>query len=142
MSNLPKVSIVVPVHNAQEYLDESIGSLINQTLKNIEIICVDDASSDNSLEKLQELTLTDGRIKVLHNDVSQSALGARKKGIEAANGEYIMFLDADDFLSVDGCENAYNKIVAENVDILQFSSEVINCSDSSQSVIENVEKYD
>lgn len=141
MSNSPKVSIVVPVHNAQEYIDESIGSLINQTLKNIEIICIDDASSDNSLEKLNELALTDDRIKVLHNDISQSALGARKKGIESAKGEYIMFLDADDFLSVDGCENAYNKIVAENVDILQFSSEVVNCSGTSQPNIDGVKKF-
>lgn len=140
MSNSPKISIIVPVHNAELYLDESIGSLMNQTLADIEIICVDDASTDNSLNKLNELSAVDCRIKIYKHMVSKSALGARRTGVENANGKYIMFLDADDYFVSDACELLYNKITEEDVDILHFSTKVINCCNTDESSIKRLEE--
>jgi len=140
MEYSPKISIIVPVHNAGLYLEESIGSLINQTLKDIEIICVDDASEDNSLSILNNLSSRDSRIKVFTHPTSRSALGARKTGVHNAEGEYIMFLDADDYYAPDACELLYNKITQENVDILHFSTHVIDCADNDEKTIKRLEE--
>ncbi|MBQ7283471.1 MAG: glycosyltransferase family 2 protein, partial [Oscillospiraceae bacterium] len=139
--NTPKVSVIIPVHNTENYLAQCIDSLLNQTLKDIEIVCVDDASTDSSLNILNEYAYKDNRIKVLHNEVSKSALGARKKGVAAATGEYIMFLDSDDYYTLDACEQVYNKIVEQNVDILHFSLGVINCGNVSESKIQDLLNY-
>lgn len=135
---MPKISVIVPVHNAEKYLDQSIGSLVAQTLNDIEIICVDDASTDNSLDKLNEYANKDKRVKVYHHTVSKSALGARKTGVMAANGEYIMFLDADDYYETDACEIAYNKIVEKNVDIVHFDLNIINVGNSPENMVESI----
>jgi len=137
----PKVSVVIPVHNTQNYLNQCLDSLINQTLKDIEIICVDDASTDNSLAVLRDYALKDSRVKVMHNEVSKSALGARKKGVLASSGEYIMFLDSDDYYVSDACELAYNKITEQNVDIVHFTLGVINCSNASENRIKALLDY-
>lgn len=92
-----KVSVIVPVHNAAAYLTRSIGALAEQTLASWEAICVDDGSSDNSLEVLGHLAETDPRIRVLHQ-ANSGAAAARNRGMEHARGEYVFFLDSDDFL--------------------------------------------
>lgn len=141
MNNSPKVSIIIPVHNAEKYLEQSVGGVINQTLKDIEIICVDDASTDDSLRILNEYANRDSRVKVFHHDVSKSALGARKTGVLAAKGEYIMFLDADDYYSWDACELVYNKIKECDVDVLHFSLGIVNCSNISESRVAEIKEY-
>ena len=93
----PLVSIVIPVYNVENFVKDTLSSVCNQTYKNIEIICVDDGSTDNSLSVLNFYSEKDKRIKVL----SQSNSGvsaARNNGIRAAEGEYICFLDSDDFM--------------------------------------------
>ena len=93
--NQLKVSVIIPVYNAEEYLCECLDSVVSQTLKDIEIICVDDGSTDGSADILHVYQNTDPRIRVLHREHS-GAGSARNAGIEAAGGKYITFLDSDD----------------------------------------------
>ena len=91
-----KVSVVVPVYNVEKYLDRCVTSIVGQTLKEIEIILVDDGSSDNSLEKCNGFA--DGkRVIAIHQD-NQGVSVARNKGLQHATGEYVVFVDADDIV--------------------------------------------
>lgn len=121
---MPKVSIVIPVYNAIDTIERCVNSVLNQTLFDIEAILVDDASSDGSALILERLDATHKRVKLIKNEKNSSASICRKKGVELASGEYIMFLDADDVLSKDACEVAYREVVKRNVDILQFGVEI------------------
>ncbi len=121
MNKNPLVSIIIPVYNDAEFLHESLDSAVNQTLKDIEIICVNDASTDNSLEILNEYAAKDKRVRVINRSENGSALMARKDGVMAAKGDFTMFMDQDDFLIPNACETAYNLIVKNDVDILCFS---------------------
>lgn len=94
----PKISIIIPVYNAEKYLYDCLDSLINQTLKNTEIICIDDGSTDNSYEILCEYAAKDNRFIILQQE-NKGAGAARNKGMEIAKGEFLAFLDADDFLN-------------------------------------------
>ena len=90
-----KVSVVIPVHNSSKYIIECLNSVINQTYKNLEIIVIDDKSTDNSVELIK--SIKDKRIKLLELKTNSGAAVARNKGIEASTGEYICFLDSDDY---------------------------------------------
>ena len=102
----PLVSIIVPIYNSEEFLDECIHSLLNQTLKDIEIILVDDASPDNSLEIMKKYAALDDRI-VLINHKENRCGGARNSGIKVAKGNYLGFVDADDWVAPDMYEKLY-----------------------------------
>lgn len=132
-----KISIIIPVCNTEEYLAQCLDSVIGQTLKEIEIICVDDASTDGSRVILEEYSLKDSRIRTYYFKSRKSALVARKIGVEKATGKYIMFMDSDDYLDRCACQELYEKIHKENVDILHFSSEILNCSGVSESRIQS-----
>ncbi len=111
-----KVSIIVPVFNSELFIDKCLNSLINQTLKNIEIICVNDGSTDNSLLKLKAFAQKDSRIKVLTQPhLKQGA--ARNAGFKIAKGEYIGFVDSDDWVDKDYYEKLYNTAIKYNSDI-------------------------
>lgn len=129
MAGTPKVSVIIPVYNVEKYLRQCLDSVVNQTLREIEIICVDDGSTDRSLEILREYNRNDGRVRTVFFEASRSAMEARREGVRLAEGEYVLFLDADDYLETEACEELYRKAVAEQVDILQFSSKVENCAD-------------
>ena len=116
-----KVSIIIPVYNPGELLNRCLDSASNQTLKDIEIICIDDGSSDGSLDILNRYAKNDSRFKVL----SQPNLGAgiaRNKGLEYANGEYIVFLDSDDYIEFDMCECLYNHAKRLDSDLVLFNN--------------------
>ena len=98
---LPLVSVIVPVYNVEKYLRQCLDSLISQTLQNIEIICVNDASPDNSLAILKEYEAKDKRIVVVDLYENMRQGGARNRGIEYARANYIAFVDSDDWVSVD-----------------------------------------
>lgn len=102
-----KLSIIVPVFNTEKYLSECLNSLINQTLKSIEIICVDDGSTDNSLSILEKFHSKDGRVKIIHQENFGVSV-ARNNGIAMAQGEYIGFVDSDDWVDADFFEKLYN----------------------------------
>jgi Glycosyltransferases involved in cell wall biogenesis len=113
----PKVSIIVAVYNMEEYLSDCLDSLINQTLQDIEIICVDDGSTDASLQILNEYAKREKRIKVIHKE-NGGVSSAKNAGIEAATGEYITFVDSDDWIDLDGLEVLYNAAEKNNADIV------------------------
>lgn len=106
MSNI-KVSVIIPVYNAAKFLGECLDSLLNQTLKDIEIICVNDGSKDNSLEILNQYAEKDSRIKVL-NQSNQGQSAARNNAMKLAQGEYIGFVDSDDWVDENYYEQLYN----------------------------------
>lgn len=111
-----KISIIVPIFNAEKYLKKCLNSLIEQTLKDIEIICVDDGSTDNSLNILQNFENKDNRIKVLtQSNKKQGA--ARNNGLKLAQGEYIGFVDSDDYVQNDFFEKLYNRASETYADI-------------------------
>jgi glycosyltransferase involved in cell wall biosynthesis len=104
----PKVSIIVPVYNAEKYLERCINSLKNQTLEDIEIILVDDSSTDSSLEICNRMASDDPRIKVIHK-VNEGAGYARNAALEIVSGEYIGFVDSDDYIAPEMFKTLYEK---------------------------------
>ncbi len=112
----PLISVIVPVYNTAPYLKRCINSILNQTYKELEIICVDDGSVDQSPKILDEFADLDDRIKVYHVE-NQGVSSARNKALMAATGSYIGFVDSDDYLSVDYYEELVNVIVHGDVDI-------------------------
>lgn len=119
-----KVSVIIPVYNVEKYLRECLDSVVNQTLEDIEIICIDDGSTDNSLNILKEYADKDSRFTILiqHN---KGAGSARNKGMEIAKGEYIGFVDSDDWIDLDYYEKLYEKAVKENADIVRTTFNII-----------------
>lgn len=121
-----KISVIVPVYNVEKYLRECLDSLINQTLTDIEIICINDGSTDNSLEILKEYAKKDDRIKVINQE--NKGLGAtRNIGINIAKGDYISFIDSDDFLELTTYEKTYEICAEKNLDMIMFK--LINYDD-------------
>ena len=114
-----KVSIIMPVYNAEEYLAEALECLIHQTLKEIEIICVDDGSTDRSHKVLDKYAAMDSRVLVLSQENS-GAGAARNLGLPYATGEYLSILDSDDMFELDMLESAYMKAKRDEVDICVF----------------------
>lgn len=117
----PKVSVIVPVHNAEKYLEQCLSSILGQTLKDIEVICVDDNSTDGSAEILERFAEDDGRLRVLMSP-GLGAGGARNVGLASAQGEYLSFLDADDFFEPDMLESAVAKAEEDQSDIIVYGS--------------------
>ncbi|MDR2080608.1 MAG: glycosyltransferase [Campylobacteraceae bacterium] len=116
-ANNIKVSVIIPVYNVEPYLRQCLDSVINQTLKDIEIICVDDGSTDNSLAILNEYAQKDKRFTVLRQENS-GAGKARNRGLAIAKGEYLSFLDSDDFFEQTMLEEMYRKAVSMDADIV------------------------
>ena len=115
-----KVSIIVPVYNSEKYLEDCLNSLFNQSLKDIEIICVNNGSTDSSLKILNRYKNSDDRFIVISQE-NKGVSDARNIGIKNAKGEYITFLDSDDWLDVEACEKLYNTAKSKKSDILLFS---------------------
>lgn len=113
----PKVSVIIPVYNTEEFLSECLDSIINQTLKDIEIICINDGSTDNSLEILRQYAKNDSRIKVI-NQKNKGGGAARNRGLEIAVGEFLAFIDSDDFFNIDAIEKMYLKATNTKADII------------------------
>jgi glycosyltransferase involved in cell wall biosynthesis len=119
------ISVIIPVYNVEKYLRECLDSIVNQSLKNIEIICVNDGSTDNSLEILNEYAQKDDRFVIL-SQANQGQGVARNKGIDVAQGEYIMFVDPDDWIATGMLELIYNEFKRSNVDVIQFDYTTIS----------------
>lgn len=111
-----KVSVIIPVYNVEKYLEECITSVLEQTLTDIEVICVDDGSTDQSYDILCRLQKKDNRIVILRQQ-NEFAGVARNKGIEVAQGDYLVFLDSDDFFEKDLLEKMYTACTRQNADI-------------------------
>ena len=125
----PLVSIIVPAHNAQEYLERTLESLLGQTLESIEVICIDDASTDQTPDILRSYQKRDGRLSVITYPENRTANQARKDGVAQARGSYILFCDADDTYEPDACEKLCAAMKEQPVDILHFGTNVV-CEDA------------
>lgn len=117
------VSVIIPIFNQEKFLSRTLDSVRRQTFQNVEIICINDASTDRSLEILQGYA-NHPRIKIINLRENQGTFLARKRGVEAASGKYIMFLDADDWFEPDACETAVREIQRHNVQIYHFGTRV------------------
>ena len=111
----PKVSIIIPVYNASLYLDRCRQSVISQTYKNLEVIFVNDGSTDNSGEIIDEIAASSPNVLALHQENQGPAI-ARRTGVLKASGDYVMFLDSDDSLPHDSVEYMVNTSLGENLD--------------------------
>lgn len=110
---MPKVSVIVPVYNAEKYLKECVDSILNQTVKDLELILVDDGSTDSSPALCDAYAAQDGRVKVIHKPNGRAA-SARNAGLRAASGEHIAFVDADDWISPE----MYEEMLAADADVV------------------------
>ena len=120
-----KVSVVMPIYNAVEYLTEAIDCVLGQTLREIELICVDDGSTDGSFELIKEKQTEDKRIRIVtENNAGPSV--ARNKGLARARGEYVAFLDADDFLEPTFLERLYSLSIKKKLDIAVAKYDLYN----------------
>lgn len=114
------ISVIVPVYNSQDYLDACIDSISKQTYRNIEIIIVDDGSTDNSRDLCDAYATNDSRIHVIHKQ-NEGLVAARKTGIENAHGEYITFVDSDDYIDLDTYEVLIGKLDKRRPDMVLYS---------------------
>ena len=119
MNSINKVSIIVPVYNIELYISSCIESLLNQTYKNLEIILVDDGSSDESSRICDDYKVKDSRIIVIHK-INAGASLARKDGLDMATGDYILFVDGDDWIDETTISECLNAIVRDNADCVIF----------------------
>jgi len=121
---IPHVSLIIPVYNVEKYLEKCLDSAVNQTLKKIEIIIVNDGSTDGSLTIIESYAKNDPRIQVI-TQKNGGLSAARNTGIKAASGEYIAFLDSDDYVKKELIEETYNKATKEKVDIVVYGYDKI-----------------
>jgi glycosyltransferase involved in cell wall biosynthesis len=121
----PKVSVIIPVYNTEPYLRRCLDSVCGQTLRDIEIICVNDASPDKSGEILREYAARDERIRLIEFEKNRGVSAARNAGIDAAQGEYLGFVDSDDYVDMDFYKVLYDKAKATNADVMKGELEII-----------------
>ena len=136
-----RISIIVPIYNDSKYLVKCIESIIHQTYTNLQIILIDDGSTDNSLEICQEYAKKDSRILVIHKE-NGGLPSARNAGLDVSNGEYVMFCDADDFYNPDSCEILERAISSKCADYA--IGNYINCDEDGtlwEKPIFDIEKY-
>lgn len=120
MIDYPLVSIVIPVYNVEKYLRQCLESVVNQTYENLEIVCVNDGSPDNSLGILEEYANRDSRFKVITIE-NQGLSGARNVGTEACTGEFLMYIDSDDWVDINTVELAVDAIRNHSVDLVLWN---------------------
>ena len=132
-----KISVVMPIYNAEKYLGRAIRDVLNQTLSDIELICVDDGSTDNSTDIINSFVKKDGRV----SSIKQSNAGpsvARNKGFVLAQGKYVIFLDADDMYEPTLLESLYNMAQKDNLDVAVTRFDIYN--ESSKSYVKQADE--
>lgn len=135
---MPKVSVIIPVYNSEKYISECLDSVLNQTFKDIEIICIDDGSTDKSFDILNRYNIKEKRITLLtQKNLGQSV--ARNKALEIAKGEYIYFLDSDDYIEPNLIEECIKKLDETQAGLICFNTEVVG--DTSSRLFKRAEKY-
>lgn len=122
---MPKVSVVIPVYKVEKYLPACLDSVLSQTLKDIEVICIDDASPDRCPEILDEYAARDCRVFVLHLLENHQQGYGRNRGMEMARGQYVYFLDSDDMIMPEAMEELYKVAEKDRLDCIYFDSQVI-----------------
>lgn len=120
LSRMPKVSIIMPVYNAAAYLKASVGTVLEQTYRDIELICFNDASTDSSLDILKNFAAADDRVKIIDSKINVKQGGGRNRALAAASGDYVMFIDADDALAPDAVAICVETAERESADMVVF----------------------
>lgn len=120
MHEQPLISIIIPIYNVEQYLPQCLDSVINQTYPNLEIICINDGSSDGSLKVLQQYAQMDSRIVAI-DQRNQGLSGARNTGLRHVHGKYVMFVDSDDWVELETCEDAVKAAQKYNADLAMWS---------------------
>ena len=135
-----KISIIIPIYNVEKYLSECLESIINQSYKNLEIICVNDGSTDKSLMVIKEYEKKDKRIKVIsHNNKGVSA--TKNEGLKIATGDYITFVDPDDFLDLNVYEKCIEAIIEYKPDIVVYQIHFEYLNKKKQKIIKQKKIY-
>ena len=138
---MPKVSVILAVYNVEKYLAECLENLINQTLQDIEIICINDGSTDTSLSILEEYAKKDSRIKIYSKENEGQAV-ARNFGMEKANGEYIAFVDSDDWCELNMYEKLFNEAKKHDADLVEcncfYYNDALSTKNKAQKVLKGV----
>ena len=127
MNSSVKVSVVMPVYNTAHFVGDAVKSVLNQTFYDFELIIINDGSTDNSLEIIDELKLRDSRIVIISQD-NAGLSAARNRGIELAQGEFIYFMDSDDLISSDTLLLCYSFAIEDNLDIVFFDAVSFSCN--------------
>lgn len=135
---MTKVSVIIPVYNSEKYLREAVQTVMNQTEKDIEIILVNDQSTDKSGMICDELMNQDKRIEVIHLQQNKGICGARNEGIRKATGEYVAFCDNDDFFTPELIEENYKTAKQYNADMVKFGRKLIDM-DSENNILREKE---
>lgn len=115
------ISVIIPVYNVEKYLNECLDSVVNQTFSDIEIICVNDGSTDGSLSVLKEYSSHDSRLKIISQE-NRGLSAARNAGLKVAKGNYIYFLDSDDYIELDALQELYTQVTEKDLDMLLFKT--------------------
>lgn len=140
---MPKVSVIVPCYNVEKYVKRCLESLTHQTLKDIEIICIDDKSNDNTLKILRDYARKDKRIQVIKKQKNQGVAIARNDGLKKSRGTYVSFVDPDDYVDLDFYEKLYNAAIQTKADIIKgnvliYNDNIIRKSKLNSKIHDNV----
>ena len=141
MINSKLVSIVIPIYNVEDYIEASMQSVTGQTYKNLEILCVDDCGQDSSLAIVERYIKEDPRIKILSHSRNMGLACARNTGVEAAKGDYIYFLDSDDFLSNSAIDLMVKSAIKHNSDLVFANTQLKIESGAENDEVDNIRSY-
>ena len=130
MEKTPKVSVIIPVYNTEEYVREALRSITGQSLAELEIIVVNDGSTDGSLGAIEETVAGDPRIKII-SQPNKGLAGARNTGMRHMHGRYVYFMDSDDILESDALRQCYEKCESENLDVAFFDAELFGAVENA-----------
>lgn len=130
--NKPKVSVIIPVYNTEAYLDQTVHTIMDQTLREIEIILINDGSTDRSAEIIAHLAAADPRIRI-HTQVNKGPSEARNAGLDLSEGEFIYLMDSDDLLEPDTLERCYARCQTDQLDFVFFDAESFGAAEASES---------
>ena len=133
--NNHKVSIIIPIYNVGNYIARCLESCINQTYKDIEIICINDCTTDDSAKYVTQMSGVDNRIRLIENAVNSGVFFTKDKGAKSAKGDFLLFLDGDDYLSINAIELLINKL-SDNVDVVAGNINLI--SENNYEYIKNI----
>ena len=120
-----KVSVVIPVYQVEAYIEECLDSVRNQTLKDLEILCVDDCGTDGSWDKVRRAAGKDDRIRLLRNERNKGLAASRNRGLDQARGEYVYFLDSDDRITPDALSELVTRADRDHLDVIAFCASFI-----------------
>ena len=130
-----KLSVIMPIYNVEAYLQRSVHSVLNQTMKDFELICINDGSTDDSLKILENFATQDSRIKII-NQKNSGAGYSRNIGIEHSKGDYLFFMDSDDWIDENFLQNVYQQAVSVNADIVE-TTQSYNCYSNNKKILFN-----